>query len=1105
MPLLGVGGDTRLAQPGCWIEIHGDQQPRSLARLKELHDADGSVRTTFGTQLPLEALSHSVQVWLCSPSQRRLLREETLAHLEERSGLAVDGEKVQNGLFTRISRNLASGEILSIWRWQSRLQRIIVRGQWHLSRLKLRLLLRRFRPRSRHDAYVEHSAITARMRAAMAAEMRQFRYQPTFSILVPLWNSDPRWLREAIDSVRAQVYDRWQLCLADDASTDPRHLRFLDQLEQEGDPRIRIVRRAENGHICAASNSAADLATGEFVALMDHDDRLAPHALFEIARRLQEQPDADLIYSDEDKIDPQGHRYDPQFKPDWSPELLLSYNYINHFTCIRRTLFEEVGRFRVGFHGSQDHDLLLRLTERTTRVQHIPQILYHWRSHPESTASSAGQKSYVHHSGRKAVAEALTRRGIEAELSVPAFAERLGLPILSLKAPGEGPTVAILIAGDKSAAEKTAEAVRQTTASQRVAVTVLPELQPDARKWNHWAETRNEDVLLFLTAGLQPQESDWLSRLLAYQLLPGVGAVGATIRANTGEIESAGTVLGLRDGIAPGNAFLGQPAETISYYFYAEVARNVAAPGPGCLMTLRATFDRLGGFLAEPFPHTLFDVDYSFRLARKGQRVVHVGSCVFQIDRPARERAVDPLELRTFRRVYGRPRDGYSNPNFSERTSFEPLCDSPLTVPAEATTPPVRALIAAHNLNNPEGAPRYLSEIVVGLAGRRWMEPVVLSPSGGAGERVYRQENIPVDVIQTEWSPRFVDGRWTAVEYEACLRTVIQRLKTWKPEVVIANTMLTFPVVEAAARLGIPAVWIIHESYSAETLARLFPPFTRQRIEAAFRMAARVIPASHDTAALFAGWNCRGNVRVLHNGLDLSPFDEFCEQFSPVAARQIATGPADRKRIISVGTVCERKGQHTLVEAAAILARERNDFLVQIIGLREGVPYAEYLRGLVQRYQLSHHVELVPETDAVWPYFRAADVFVCTSHIETFSRAILEAEAFGLPIVSTPVFGVPEQVFWNFNALEFPFGDANALAGQLRRLLDDEPFRLRMAESSRAAIAVHLDAEEMLDRYGSLVLSAARTGPRQKRPLWEDVRPRSRFPWPRWTRLLLRG
>jgi glycosyltransferase involved in cell wall biosynthesis len=244
-----------------------------------------------------------------------------------------------------------------------------------------------------------------------------------------------------------------------------------------------------------------------------------------------------------------------------------------------------------------------------------------------------------------------------------------------------------------------------------------------------------------------------------------------------------------------------------------------------------------------------------------------------------------------------------------------------------------------------------------------------------------------------------------------------------------------------------------------------------------------VVPASHDTAALFAHLNTRGNFRVIHNGLDPRPFDDYLRRVPRQDAERQVPGPPGKTRLLAVGTVCERKGQHTLVEAAAILARERSDFACHLVGMRDGIPYADYVRQLVQRHRLESVVHLVPETDNVWAFYRAADVFVCTSHMETFSRAVLEAEAFGLPVVSTPVCGVGEQVFWGANALRFEFGDAAGLAARLRRLLADDGLRDEMARQSRAAFDVHLDQEEMLDRYAAVVLAAARQGPRSRSDL----------------------
>ena len=265
---------------------------------------------------------------------------------------------------------------------------------------------------------------------------------------------------------------------------------------------------------------------------------------------------------------------------------------------------------------------------------------------------------------------------------------------------------------------------------------------------------------------------------------------------------------------------------------------------------------------------------------------------------------------------------------------------------------------------------------------------------------------------------------------------------------------------DAAASLGIPCVWIIHESYSPDVLERLFPPFARNRIRDAFRLAARVVPASHDTAKLFEQLDVRGNVRVIHNGIP----DEK-------SSRSIRANDG-RKRILSVGTACERKGQHALIEAAAILARTRRNFAVDIVGLRDAVPYAGYVRQLVARRQLEGTVNLVTETNDVQKYFRDADIFVCTSHMETFSRSILEAESYGLPIVSTACQGIGEQVKWGFNALRFEAGDAAGLARQIDRVLSDDRLRSDMARRSRATFENNLSVDEMLDRYDLVIRSA---------------------------------
>src|SRR5581483_3983819 len=303
-----------------------------------------------------------------------------------------------------------------------------------------------------------------------------------------------------------------------------------------------------------------------------------------------------------------------------------------------------------------------------------------------------------------------------------------------------------------------------------------------AEAMNRMAAGRTEELLLFLEAGVEPADPRWLSRLVANLRLPGVGAAGGVVRDETGAVIDAGPVLGMRDGTAPDAAFRGLKHDAVSYYFYAEVTRNTAAVSGRCLLTRRDVFDRLGGFDARRFPRSLWDIDYGLRLRGLGLRCVTVGGALVCASRPTANSA-PPTELLALKRAYGRPRDPYHNPNCSEHTPWQPICDSPLSLPAEAARPPVRALVVAHNLNNPEGAPRYLSEIVLGLRDRGAIDPVVFSPLGGVGAKVYESAGVPVVVREAPESRRFVDGLWAPREYEAAQKAAARLLREHRPEV----------------------------------------------------------------------------------------------------------------------------------------------------------------------------------------------------------------------------------------------------------------------------------------------------------------------------------
>jgi len=1008
------------------------------------------------------------------------------------------------GLARRVMGKVRSGEAFDPRRWKVWSKRLAYRFLRTPRPVEPPSLPRRPATRSNertaYEARIANNDMSPRLRAIYADQARAFPYRPKFSILMPVYNVDVRWLRAAVESVRDQVYDNWELCLADDASTKPELLAYLRGLAN--DARIKVAFRPENGHICRATNTAAELATGEFVAFMDNDDALAPDALFHYARLLQDHHDADLIYSDEDKIAADDRRYDPQLKPDWSPEMFLSYNYINHFTCLRRSVFEAVGRFRPGFEGGQDYDLLLRAIERTDRVHHVPRVLYHWRALPSSTAAVAAVKPVMFKSVERGLTDYLARRGIPATIYHPLFAQRLRIPVYLLDFPDHGPSVAILIpvSDDRPlSADRLADLLSRTTyRDYRIIIldrttngVTAPDgcevcrdpAAPVASLVNRVAAELSDPFLLLLDPSLEVAELRWLSRLVGYARLTGVGCTGARIVGTDDTLRHAGIVLNMYDETAPGRAFAGQTADAVSYYFQAEVARPVVAVGGECLLTRRHTFVEMGGFDSERFAGTLAAVEYCRRLAARGLRSVYVAGAELRQHGPTADRD-DPREVLALRQKHGRELDGYYHPGLSHRFGYriESSCpDNPELRPNERAT----VLFAAHNMNASEGAPRYLFDIAEGLARRGRVRASVYSPFAGPGSKLYESAGIPVHVGELPHCRKFHGAAWEPDEYAAAVDYAARMIAAKRPDAVVANTLCNFPLVEAAHRAGVPSVWIIHESYTPEQMRAMHSPYALTRCEAAFGLADRVLIASHDTARLFERLNGRNTIEVIHNGLEARSIEEYVRTTSRAEAARVAGGPNGRKRITAIGTVCLRKSQHDLVEAAALLRRRgRHDFVVDLVGVRDScnacLCYTNHIRAIMNREELLDCIRLIPETGDVRPYLRAADIFVCASRVEAFSRSMLEAEAFGLPVVSTPCCGVNEQVVWGHNALRYEMGYSRQLADHLERLLADDTLRQRMAECSRAVYDCHLTCEEMLERYERLILNVWLHAPERK-------------------------
>ena len=505
----------------------------------------------------------------------------------------------------------------------------------------------RYRAEYRHWWIRRCERLSRRDIRAIRQTTTRLTYQPLLSVLMPVYNTDERWLRRAIESVQHQLYSNWELCIADDRSTDPRVGEVLREI-QSSDPRLRIHFRDVNGHISAASNSALALASGEFIVLLDHDDVLPRHALAAVVHELNRHPDADIVYSDEDRIDEAGRRYDPYFKPDWNPELFYSQNLISHLGVYRTAMVRQVGGFREGFEGSQDYEMALRVVEETqpARIRHIPLILYHWRAIPGSAALDVHQKSYATDAARLAVEAHFTRTGVVATIEPAPHAPYYQR--IRYKVPEPRPHVTIIIP-TKDRTELLSTCVtsivsRSTYRQFDVLIVDNGSSEPESHAYfervqqdpcisvlridgpfnfsrinNQAASRARGSLLCFLNNDTEVISPDWLEEMVSLAVRDGVGAVGAMLYYPSNTMQHAGVVLGL-GGIAS-HPHRGERRGMPGNYGRAALTQTMSAVTAACMVLRKDTFEAVGGF-DETLAVAYNDVDLCLRLGARGFRNV---------------------------------------------------------------------------------------------------------------------------------------------------------------------------------------------------------------------------------------------------------------------------------------------------------------------------------------------------------------------------------------------------------------------------------------------------------------------------------------------------
>jgi len=499
-------------------------------------------------------------------------------------------------------------------------------------------------------------------------ESLSFQYRPKITIITPVWDTDTEWLESAIDSVLNQVYDNWELCLVDGASKKL-YLKQILRACQQKDARIRVVFLDEKQGIPSVSNDTLSLATGEFVGFLGHADELRPDALYEVVKLLNQDRNLDLIYSDEDKIDAKGKRIEAFFKPDWSPDLLMSTNYICHFTVIRKGLVDRLGGFRTGFEGSQDYDLILRVTENTGRIGHISKPLYSWRQIPGSAAASTNAKPYAYQSSIKALQESLARRDIIGEV----VQESYQMYRVRYQIPGK-PLVSIIIPtkNGRNKLERCIASIESKTTYRNYEIIIIDHDSQESKTVDYLKKLHHKIVkysgqfnfskmnnlgvreakgehIVFLNDDTEVISPEWLEAMLEHSCRAEVGMVGALLlyppgSPSAGKIQHAGVALGIH---ISGHVYKQLiPAECKGLLALAKVVRNCSAVTAACAMTKKTLFEQLGGF-DERLRVGYNDIDLCLRLREKGYLIVYTPFAVLHHEEGGTRGRYSPSEDET--------------------------------------------------------------------------------------------------------------------------------------------------------------------------------------------------------------------------------------------------------------------------------------------------------------------------------------------------------------------------------------------------------------------------------------------------------------------------
>lgn len=897
-------------------------------------------------------------------------------------------------------------------------------------------------------------------------EMSRWQSLPTISIILPVYNTKPALLQAAIVSVQDQVYENWELCIADDASTEFVTKEMLYSFRD--DPRIKIVWMEENAGISQASNRAIQVSTGEFLALMDHDDELAPDALYWIAKEINTYNNVDIIYTDECKIDEKGQLSDHFRKPDWSPELLLNMMYPGHLTVYRKDFLSRVGFFRKQFDFSQDYDLMLRASESTAQIRHIPRILYHWRL-TEGSASLGG-KPYARHTNLAALADAMRQRGIAADIIDLPTANRVQLRQQF------NTRVSVIVPTDSfDNLKATLESITGNTSYPDYEIVVVTNsglikaMQRDfsfsrvkyvpydlpynfSDKCNVGAEQASGEVLVFFNDDVRPLQANWVENTIEYLWLPGVGGVSPKLLYENDTIQYAGMATGVRN--LTGTTFHCYPKDATAYFNFAQSVRNISVLSGACLAIRKVVFTEIGGFDHVNTPSSHSDVDLSFKLLEMGLRCVytpyavlrHIGHLSLAVHerKELKKDKADIYLLRRWVKYLG------EDPYFTRPMRELLYHDSPepynLFVPATQRKFGNKGdiMLVCHDLSL-SGAPIMLFDICRILLANGYFV-VVCCATDGPLRRRYQQLGVTVitDALVLQQHPSFYRF---AKNFDA----------------IICNTVVTWPVVKQMQQT-VKTIWWLQEA----KVVQMFmgdPEFVRT-----LRQAKNIISVSEYAISYIKEYNPQ--YTKIYNASD-----DFCGALTDV---EKIKEQKDTLIFSIIGSIEHRKGQDVLIDALTYLKEEVLQRVeIHIIGRTLDEQFRKKLNEKTKDNDRVRFLGEMSHEDSI-NYLFGSDVIISASRDDPFPVVLVEALCMGKTCIVSDRTGLAELIEEGKNGFVFENEDARGLAKKMAYIAKNPGMLQRVGAEARITYEKYLTLALFEKKLLNYLNNVTELGPKNK-------------------------